>query len=177
MEPNMKMLIEELMIEVHGEIQSLRNEMKDGFAEITVREVTVNTRISELATAAERREDHVIVLESTATDFDKTLMAWKLEVESSLSSVRLQLSKLNDYLERNTKPADTSSMGAFMGGVASTRSSLGTTATGPNGHYVNKIHRDYGYGTVYAHTQDPVTYMMSSPPPPKFPTYGVPCFQ
>jgi hypothetical protein len=53
MEPNMKMLIKELMKEVHDEIQSLRKEMKDGFTEIAVHEVTVNTRISKLATVVE----------------------------------------------------------------------------------------------------------------------------
>jgi hypothetical protein len=111
MEPNMKMLIEELMKEVHDEIQSLRKEMKDGFTKIAVHEVTVNTRISKLATVVEQREERVAVLESVVTEFDKTLMTWKLEVESSLSSVRLQLSKLNDYLECDTKPADTSSLG------------------------------------------------------------------
>jgi hypothetical protein len=34
MEPNMKLLIEELMKEVCGEIQSLQKEMKDGFSKI-----------------------------------------------------------------------------------------------------------------------------------------------
>jgi hypothetical protein len=129
MEPNMKMLIEELMKEVHDEIQSLRKEMKDGFTKIAVHEVTVNTRISKLATVVEQREERVAVLESVVTEFDKTLMTWKPEVESSLSSVRLQLSKLNDYLECDTKPADTSSLGAFTGGAASTRPSQGTTLT------------------------------------------------
>jgi hypothetical protein len=46
MEPNMKLLIEELMKEVCGEIQSLQKEMKDGFSKIAAHEVAVNNRIS-----------------------------------------------------------------------------------------------------------------------------------
>jgi hypothetical protein len=42
MEPNMKLLIEELMKEICSEIQLLRKEMKDGFAEIATHEVTTH---------------------------------------------------------------------------------------------------------------------------------------
>jgi hypothetical protein len=70
--------------------------MKDGFSEIAAHEVAVNTRISNLTTVAKRCEERAAMLESSVTEFDKALSAWKLEVESSLSSVRLQLSKLND---------------------------------------------------------------------------------
>jgi hypothetical protein len=70
--------------------------MKDGFSEIAAHEVAVNTRIPNLTTVAKRCEERAAMLESSATEFDKTLSAWKLEVESSLSSVRLQFSKLND---------------------------------------------------------------------------------
>jgi hypothetical protein len=170
MEPNTKLLIEELMKEVHGEIQSLRKEMKDGFTEITAHEVAVNTRISELATAAEQREERVALLESTATEIDKMLTTWKPEVESSLSSIRLQLSKLNDYLERDNKPTDTSSPGTFTGGAASSHSSPGSTAAALMGTRVDKIHRDCGYGGVYTHTHDPVKGTVHTPiPPPQAP--------
>jgi hypothetical protein len=128
MEPNTKLLIKELMKKVRGEIQSLQKEMKDGFTEITAHEVAVNTRISELATAVEQREERVALLESTATEIDKMLTVWKPEVESSLSSIRLQLSKLNDYLERDNKPTDTSSPGTFTDGATSSHSSPGSTA-------------------------------------------------
>jgi hypothetical protein len=87
MEPNMKLLIEELMKEVCGEIQSLQKEMKDGFSKIAR---TWGCRQQpDLATVAEQHKERVVVLESVATEFDKTLLAWKLEVKSSLSSVRL----------------------------------------------------------------------------------------
>jgi hypothetical protein len=86
-----------------------QKEMKDGFLKFAAHDVAINSRISDIVTAVERREERIVILESTMTELDKIFTAWKPEVESSLSSVRLQLSKLNDYLERDNKPMDTSS--------------------------------------------------------------------
>jgi hypothetical protein len=89
MEPNMELLIEELMKEICGEIQSLHKEMKDGFTKITTNEIATHSRISEIATTAEQREEHVATLEATTAEKDKSFTAWRQEAKSSLSSVRL----------------------------------------------------------------------------------------
>jgi phenylalanyl-tRNA synthetase alpha subunit len=117
MELNMKLSIEELMKEVRGEIQSIRNEMRDGFA---VQEKAFNTRITELSSTAQQREEHVVVLETATENFDKTFNAWKPEVESSLTSVKLELSKFNSFFTSEGKMLDTSSSGIVSDGTTST---------------------------------------------------------
>jgi hypothetical protein len=121
MEPNTKLFIEELMKEISGEIQSLRRDMKDGFVEIASNEVITNTCIMEITAAMERREECITALGATSVKRDMSLSAWKPEVESSLSSVQLQLSKL----------VDTSSPGILTGGATSSRASSGFTTAGP----------------------------------------------
>jgi hypothetical protein len=73
---------------------------------------------------------------------------------------------LNDYLERDTKTVDTSFLGTTTGGAATTRSSPRFAVAGPNGHHVDKTHRDCGYGEVYTHIHDPVKGTVQSPNPP-----------
>jgi hypothetical protein len=41
------------------------------------------------------------VLEQMVTSFDKAFSEWKPKVESSISAVRLELSNLNDYFNRD----------------------------------------------------------------------------
>jgi hypothetical protein len=97
MEPNTKMFIEELMKEVRNEIHSLRLEIKDNFIG---QEVSLNVRISELATVAQHRDERVAVLESATVDSDKAFTTWKPKVDSSLTSIKLELTKFSTFFVR-----------------------------------------------------------------------------
>jgi hypothetical protein len=78
MDPNVKLLFEE-------GFKQLRTEMK------------------EVAAVDQQRDSHVVVLEQTAASFDKAFSEWKPEVESSISAVHLELSKLKEYFNRDAK--------------------------------------------------------------------------
>jgi hypothetical protein len=47
------------------------------------------------------------------TTFNKTIGEWRPEVDSSLTSVRLDLLKLNTFFHRDAKAANTPNMGFF----------------------------------------------------------------
>jgi hypothetical protein len=103
-------------------------------------------------------------LESTEADADKVFATWKLEVDSSLPAIKLELSKFNTFFMREGKTLDTSSPGILTGGSASARTSPGFATAGPNGHRVDTPHRDCGFGSVYTHTHDPVMGTIYTPP-------------
>jgi hypothetical protein len=105
MEPNTKLMFEELM----KKIQSMRSEMWEGFV---AQDATCD---AELAHSEQQREVRVTGLESTATEFDKSFSAWKPEVDSSLSSVKCELTKLSAYFDRDTKAPGASAQGVLPG--------------------------------------------------------------
>jgi hypothetical protein len=95
----------------------------------------------------------------------------------AVRGVRRHAGVLGDYLERDTKPVDTPFPGTGTGGAASSRSSSRFTTAGPNGHDIDKTHRDCGYGSVYIHTHNPVNGTITNPQLPPlnsldFPTSG-----
>jgi hypothetical protein len=49
-------------------------------------------------------------------DTDKIITAWKPEVDSSQSTIKLELSKFNTFFVHEGKTLDTSSPGVLMGG-------------------------------------------------------------
>jgi hypothetical protein len=160
MEPNTKLFIEELMKEVRNEIHSLRVEMKDNFV---AQEVSLNMCFSKLATMTWKQEEHATRLEIAVANADKVLTAWKPEVDSSLSTIKLELTKFNTFFAREGKMLDTSSPGVLTGGSASTRLSPGSTAAGLNGYRVDTRHRDCGFGSVYTYTHDPIKGTIYTP--------------
>jgi hypothetical protein len=165
MEPNTKLFIEELMQEDRNEINSLRTEMQDKFI---THEASINNCVTELTTAVQQHEEHVAVLESTASDADKVLTTWKPKVDASLSTIKLKLSKFNSFFTREGKTLDTSSPGVLPGGSASSRYLSGFTAAVPNGHHMEITHRDCGSRVVYTQIHDPIKGMLhQSPPPPQ----------
>jgi hypothetical protein len=93
MEPNTKMLNEELMKQIHEEI-------KYGLAAHTD---LVNKHFTELEIVEQMRDDHVATLESIASAPNKLLSDWKSNVESSISTVKLELAKLNTYFNCDAK--------------------------------------------------------------------------
>jgi hypothetical protein len=74
MDPNIKLLAEDLMKQVRLEIKETIDSMISG-------------RLSELTTMEKQRDERVTVLKSALTKFGKSFSTWKPEVESSLSSV------------------------------------------------------------------------------------------
>jgi hypothetical protein len=54
-----------------------------------------------------------VTLESAATEFDKSFDVWKPEVDSSLSSVKLKLSKLNSFFDRDAKSGNCAKPGVL----------------------------------------------------------------
>jgi hypothetical protein len=88
-------------------------------------------------------------LESAVTSFDKLFGAWKPEVDTSLSSIKCELTKLNAYFDRDAKAPGASTLGVLHSWSASSRSLTGVATGGLAGHRSDNNHRDYGYGSVY----------------------------
>jgi hypothetical protein len=135
MDPNVKLFFKE-------GFKQLRAEIKEGFA---IHEAAFTKRLEEVVVADKVRDSRVAVLEQTATSFDKSFSEWKPEVESSISAVRLELSKLNSYFSRDAKSASSQSGVLQIGLTAALPNSDGST-DGPNGHRIDSNHRDCGFG-------------------------------
>jgi hypothetical protein len=103
-------------------------------------------------------------------DTDKIITAWKPEVDSSQSTIKLELSKFNTFFVHEGKTLDTSSPGILMGGggSASVCLSPGSAIVGPNGHHVDTPHWDCGFGSVYTYTHDPIKGTIHTPLPHNF---------
>jgi hypothetical protein len=89
-------------------------------------------------------------------------------VDSSLTSVKLELSKLNTFFDYDAKSLSTPKPGVLHIGSATAQPSAGIHSNCPNGHHVESNHRDCGFGRVYTQTHDPVmgTVLPSPPNPP-----------
>jgi hypothetical protein len=92
-DPNVKLLFEE-------GFKQLRAKIKEGFA---VHEAAFTKCLEEVAATDQQRDSRVTLLEQTATSFDKAFSEWKPKVESSISIIRLKLSKLNGYFNHDAK--------------------------------------------------------------------------
>jgi hypothetical protein len=97
--------------------------------------------------------------------FNKTFIDWQPDVKADISSVKLELTKLNTFFNREAKDLDPSKEGILKGGSAPEQSPFASTIDGSNGHHVDQHYRDCGFGSVYTHTHDPVKGMMHQPPP------------
>jgi arginyl-tRNA synthetase len=96
MESNTKLMFEELM----KMIQSMHSEMKEGFV---AHDAAFAARDAELTHVDQQHKERVTGLESVAAEFDKSFDAWKPKVDSSLSSIKFELAKLNVYFDRDAK--------------------------------------------------------------------------
>jgi phenylalanyl-tRNA synthetase alpha subunit len=92
MDMNIKMLVDEM--------QKMWEGMHISFA---AQETTVNKHLDDFALADQTREERVAVLESTTSEFDKAFTSWKPEVHTSLNFVKLELTKLNSYFDRDVR--------------------------------------------------------------------------
>jgi hypothetical protein len=155
MDPNIKLVTEEIV--------KIRVEIKEGF---DAQEASFTKRLDEASTAYQLHDTRVTNLEDTVVTFDKSFSEWRPEVDSSISVVKIELSKLNTYFVREAKVVGVATQG-IPTNVSAPSSSTATDA--PNGHSVESSHRDCGFGRVFTQIHDPVKGTMLPPPPPKFP--------
>jgi hypothetical protein len=103
----------------------------------------------------------------TAITLDKSFIEWKPEVDSSITAVKLELSKLNSFFDCDIKAPGSSSPGVLNSESAPACPSTGSVVDGPNGHRSANDNRDCGFGHVYTQFHDPVKGTIL-PPFPKF---------
>jgi hypothetical protein len=161
MEPNMKILIENLMKQVRDEIKQSWDDITAGFA---AHVNTVDKRFTELSTDMKKRDDHISVLETVAASLDISIAEWKPQVEESFHSVCLELSKVNSYFNRDAKESTiTKSRVLSIESVPHHPLPGVVAADGPRGHCVEHWNRDCGFGSIYTHTHIPDRGTMQSP--------------
>jgi hypothetical protein len=155
MKPNLKILLEDLMQQVRDDIKKSQEEFLNRFGSYTN---IIDTRISEFA-----------AMESATTTFNSSFDEWKPQVDDSIHSFKLELSKLNTYFNRDAKESSISKAGVLTIESAQERPIPGSAAAGPMGHCVDNYHRDCGYGKVYTHIHDPVKGTIPHAPLPPNP--------
>jgi hypothetical protein len=111
-------------------------------------------------------DEHVTGLEAVVATFDQSFTTWNAEVEASLTSIKLDLYKLNSFFARDVKNPEAPQSGVLPSVSASKLAILGSSANGPQGHRVDNTHQDCGFGKVYTQTHDLVTGMKFHPPLP-----------
>jgi hypothetical protein len=86
-------------------------------------------------------------------------------VLSHISSIKLELSKLNKFFDRDAKASLSTLSGVLLLESSAATSSLSDQADVPNGHCVPHSNQDCGIGHANTQFHDPVTGTVSSPPP------------
>jgi hypothetical protein len=152
MDPNIKLVLDELT--------KLRAEMKDEF---TSQEAAFSKHLDEVAVEDRICDTCVTNLEESAAALDKSFTEWRPKVDSSITAIKLELSKLNTFFDCDAR-ATSSPSGLLPVRLATAN----PVANGPAGHSVDLSHRDGGFGHVFTHTHVPVTGMVHPLPlPPK----------
>jgi hypothetical protein len=156
MDPNVKLVLNELT--------RLRTEMKDGFAS---QEAAFTKRLDEVVTEDRIHNARVTNLEESAAALDKSFTECRPEVDSSITVVKLELSKLNTSFARDAW-ATSSPSGLLLVRSVVANPVAATNADGPAGHRIDMSHQDGGFGHVYTHTHVPATSTVHPLPlPPK----------
>jgi hypothetical protein len=166
MEPNLKILLEDLMQQVRDDIKKSQEELLNCFGSYTN---IIDTRISEFAMMEQMRGDRVAALELATATFNSSFDEWKPQVNDLIHSVKLELSKLNTYFNRDAKESSTSKAGVLAIELAQERPMPGSAAASPKGHRVDNYHWDCGYGEVYTHIHDLVKGTIPHAPLPPNP--------
>jgi hypothetical protein len=151
MDPNVKLLVEEVVKQLHAEI-------KEGFV---VHKATF-AKCLDAVTAVEHIHDARLAnLEEAAASSDKVLAEWRPEVDAS---VKLEL---NSFFAREAKAPTASQQGLLT--IRSAPTTSLAVATGPSGYRVAPSHRDCEFGRVFTQIHNPIKGMVqTSSPPPNF---------
>jgi hypothetical protein len=120
------------------------SEMKEGFAAHEAKFATRDTALAE-----QQREKRTTTLESAAVEFNKLFGAWKLEVDLSLSSVKLKLSNLISFFDHDAKSVNSVKPGVLLLELEITSPTPRGPTDGPTRHCVEHINRDYRFGQVF----------------------------
>jgi hypothetical protein len=105
--------------------------MKDCFV---AQEAAVVKRLDEVATAEHLWDTCISNLEETSTGLDKSFTKWRPPVDSSISTVNLELSKLNSFFDCDMRTPGSSSHGVLHAGSAYVRPPAGIVTDDPAWH-------------------------------------------
>jgi hypothetical protein len=123
-------------------------------------------RLDKVAVVDQHRDARVASLEEGTTTFSSTLTEWRLEVDSSITSVKLKLFKLNEFFDCGAKGnPSTPRPGVLPIESVTTHPSGSAYSDGPARCRSNIHNRDCGFGRVFTQIDDPVTGMMIPPQP------------
>jgi hypothetical protein len=92
MDPNIKLVLDELV--------NLRTEMKEGFVS---QEAAFTKCINEVTAEDHIQDARVTNLEESVAVLDKTFAKWRPVVDSSITTVKLELLKLNSFFDPDTR--------------------------------------------------------------------------
>jgi hypothetical protein len=153
---NIKLMLDELA-KLWTEMEGFMNQ-EAAFAK-RIDEVTAEDRI---------RDTRIANLEESAVAFEETLTDWRPEIDLSISAIKLEVSNLNSFFDRDAKAMNASQAGLLPVESAATNSIVVVNADGLVGHRVDMSHRDGGFGHVFTHTHILAMGMLHSLPlPPK----------
>jgi hypothetical protein len=118
----------------------------------------------------QKRDHRISTLESATATSNSSFDERKPQVEDSIHSIKLELTKLNTYFNRDAKDSRALKPGVLHIESVPERPLVGSAAAdGPCRHRVDNTHRDCGFGLVYTQTHDPIKgTMLHSPPPQLF---------
>jgi hypothetical protein len=131
MDPNVKLFLEEMSKQLRTEIAGVKLEIANIKGGLT----TYGKRRNDIAVAQQERDVQVASLQEVAESFT----TWKPEVESSLTSVKLEPAKLNTFFNQDAKATNTTKAGVLPIGSASAPPSPRAHADGPHGHRVRQL--------------------------------------
>jgi hypothetical protein len=172
MNPDTKLLLDEMRKEFADQKKEIRKEFVDQDAKWEARLKAVETR----------KDDRVDALEAATAAIE----SWKPTIESSVQTVKTEVQKLARHWDRSVKenadagifpqPDSTPPMGGVMpAGSVPQRPSAGGGTDGPGGHCNLPWNRDVGFGSVtFTQIPDKSTYKNpppAPPPPPRFNSY------
>jgi hypothetical protein len=92
MDPNIKLVLDEMA--------KLRADIKEGFV---MQDTAFSKRIEEVTDVDQHHDARVASLEEAVMTFTNTLAVWRLEVDSSISTVKLELFNLNKFFDCDAK--------------------------------------------------------------------------
>jgi hypothetical protein len=109
------------------EMAKLRAEM-ECFA---TQEAVVTKRLDKVVADEHLHDARITNLEETDMVLDKSFAKWRPVVDSSISAVKLELSKLNSFFDHDARAPRSSSLGVLNTGSTSTHPPAGLAADDP----------------------------------------------
>jgi hypothetical protein len=118
---------------------------------------SISLRLKSTTTPASRP------LEEAASKFDHSFSTWQPETEASVTDIRLEISKLNKFFDRDTRDQSGFQPGVLGSESAPAHTSTGFRADGPHGHRSEPRYQDGGPGFHNTQPHHPVKGMYEPP--------------